>query len=480
MKLKHSAVAGSFYPADPEQLSKLCLDLLASNPCPGDKPNAIIVPHAGFIYSGRIAALAYNRLQPYLNDIKRIFIFGPAHREGFDYLAALDASLWRTPLGDVHLDRDYTKRLVDKGWLQYFDKAHQQEHSLEVQLPLLQSIGLQDIPIIPIVVGRAPAEKSAALMQLLLEDEHNLLVISSDLSHFQPSLQAEQTDRNTIAKITALDSDISPRQACGCYPLNALLQVAEKMQRRVEALGYCHSGDSNGNKDSVVGYSAFALTARYSPPRKSLCSKSVDEFIPKQSKQYTATQKIEMLTIARQAIQQAFSNNNRAPKSQLQQADYLQPERSCFVSLKAPGKKNPNQMQLRGCIGNLKPRGSLFQSIRRNANLAAFEDHRFSPLQADELDSVVIEISILSPAKAINVKGQAELLTLLKPGVDGLILSCKTQQATFLPSVWQQLPDPQQFVAQLKIKAGLKADFWSKDMRCFIYQSINFSEQSSD
>ena len=137
-------------------------------------------------------------------------------------------------------------------------------------------------------------------------------------------------------------------------------------------------------------------------------------------------------------------------------------------------------MQLRGCIGNLKPRGSLFQSIRRNANLAAFEDHRFSPLQADELDSVVIEISILSPAKAINVKGQAELLTLLKPGVDGLILSCKTQQATFLPSVWQQLPDPQQFVAQLKIKAGLKADFWSKDMRCFIYQSINFSEQSSD
>lgn len=487
MHLKHSAVAGSFYPADPEQLNTFCLDLLAANPCLGSKPKAIIVPHAGFIYSGAIAALAFNRLQPYLADYKRIIIFGPAHREGFDYLAALNATQWRTPLGNVNLDTDYTAQLVKEGWLQYFNQAHQQEHSLEVQLPFLQCISLQNTPIIPIVVGRAPIARSVSLMQWLLKDEHNLLVISTDLSHFQPYSQAVLTDRQTISKISVFDSDISSSQACGCYPLNALLQAAQQLQLGIEPLGYCNSGDSAGNNDAVVGYAAFALTARDSALGEPSHNQQFDPSTIELTKGYSAAQKEQMLAIARQAIVQRLTENDTTAQSHLQpttlayhrlnQAAYLQRQRSCFVSLKAPAKQPPNPLQLRGCIGNLEPSGTLLESIRRNANLAAFEDHRFLPLHTDELDSLVIEICILSPAQVLKVSTEAELLTRLRPGVDGLILRCNSQQATFLPSVWQQLPDPQQFVAHLKSKAGLAADFWSQDMQCFIYQGINFSEQ---
>ncbi|EPJ48806.1 MAG: hypothetical protein OFPI_27850 [Osedax symbiont Rs2] len=455
MKTKTAAVAGTFYPSDQQQLSSLVQQQLSANPCPGPKPRALLVPHAGLVYSGSIAALAYNRVAPYLDCYRRIILLGPSHRIGFDFLAVLDAQCWRTPLGDIDLDTQYTDNLVSNSAVRYFNSAHQHEHCLEVQLPFLQMIATADINIVPIVVGSAAAKDVQQVIAQLLADEDNLIIISSDLSHFQPYQQAIETDANTRAIIDNLEPQISSAQACGCHPLNGFLANAVKLQLDSEFLGYCNSGDSGADKQAVVGYAAFAFQETFSK-----------------------VQKQQMLHFARQSIISGLETDSAA--TEILQDDYLQQLQACFVSLHINNTDAENCVaQLRGCIGNLQARDSLAQCINRNAFLAAFKDPRFAPLSRDELEKIVLEISVLTEPKPLAVASEQHLLELLRPGVDGLIIRHQEQQATFLPCVWKQLPEPALFVSQLKAKAGLSPEFWSTDMQCFIYTAINFSESQS-
>ncbi|MCJ8298215.1 MAG: AmmeMemoRadiSam system protein B [Pseudomonadales bacterium] len=453
MKLKTAAVAGLFYPDDQQQLSSLVQQHLSSNPCYGPKPRALIVPHAGIIYSGSIAALAYNRVAPYLESYSRIILLGPSHRLGFDFLAALDADSWRTPMGDITLDRTFTDSLVASNTaVRYFNDGHQQEHCLEVQLPFLQLIARADIAIVPIVVGSAPAKDIQQVIAQLLADEDNLIIISSDLSHFHPYQQAIEIDRNTRAFIEDLQPQIRSAQACGCHPLNGFLANAGALQLHCDFLGYCNSGDSGADKESVVGYGAFAFQELFS-----------------------STQKQQMLQVARQSIICGLETQS-AVTEPLQQ-DYLQELQACFVSLHInDSDTEDSERELRGCIGNLQARDSLGECINRNAFLAAFKDPRFAPLSQGELAKIEIEISVLTEPKQLAVASQQELLQLLRPGIDGLMIRHQKQQATFLPSVWEQLPEPQLFVSQLKAKAGFSPDYWPTDMQCFIYRAINFCE----
>ena len=453
MKLKTAAVAGSFYPDDQQQLFSLVQRQLAANPCPGPKPRAMVVPHAGLIYSGSIAALAYNRVAPYLQSYRRIILLGPSHRVPFDFIAALDAKRWRTPLGDIDLDCEYTEKLVSSSAVRYYNSAHLHEHCLEVQLPFLQLIATADISIVPIVVGSAPAKEVQQVIAQLLADADNLIIISSDLSHFHPYQQAIEIDSDTRACIEGLQAKIQSTQACGCYPLNGLLANAVDLQLHCEFLGYCNSGDSGAGKEAVVGYAAFAFQEAFSQ-----------------------VQKQQMLHLARQSIISGL--DTQSPATQMLQENYLQQLQACFVSLHINDTETENSPgELRGCIGNLQARDSLAECINRNAFLAAFKDPRFAPLSRDELDKIVIEISVLTEPKQLSVNCEQQLLELLRPGIDGLIIRHQQQQATFLPSVWEQLPDPALFVGQLKAKAGFDSDFWHSDMQCFIYTAIIFSEQ---
>ncbi len=463
MTIKTCAVAGSFYSNESTQLSNQIDQLLEHNPCSGDQPSVLIVPHAAPVYSGKIAALAYNLIKPYLHHYKRIVILGPAHRVAFNYHAALNATQWHTPLGAINIDKAYNDQLIEQGHMQYFDQAHAQEHSLEVQLPFLQSVGLAEIPIVPIVIGRAANQQSCALMDALLKDKDNCVIISSDMSHFKNYQQAVDYDRLTIETINNMQPLSSAEQACGCYPINALLNGDMQQSLEAKLLGYCNSGDTGGDKNRVVGYAAFA-------------------FYPK----FNAQRKQQMLALARYEITKAFNVDDGLLASQLNtcgdlQAQYLQQPLACFVTLNilsAPSDpSNTSCKTLRGCIGNLQANGTLVQSIQRNATLAAFKDHRFTPLAEHELADICIEISLLTPAKPMSVNSHDALINQLQPHRDGLILKCAHHQATFLPSVWEQLPDPQQFVKHLKVKAGLAEDFWSDDMKCYRYQAIKFSER---
>ncbi|MDO6564217.1 AmmeMemoRadiSam system protein B [Amphritea sp. 1_MG-2023] len=258
MKMKQAAVAGMFYPQAPDELALLIQQLLANNPQSGPQPVAIQVPHAGLIYSGGIAARAYNRIRPYLTQWHRVVLLGPAHRLPLQGMAVLSAARWQTPLGEIEIDTQLSATLQQEGWLSVNDQAHAQEHCLEVQLPFLQRIQSQ-LPILPILVGQTPLAAVESLIARVLAEAHTLLLVSSDLSHFHPYAQAQQLDRATLVSIERLSCDIQPSQACGCYALNGLLAYAAQQGLKAELLGYCNSGDTAGDRQRVVGYSAYAF-----------------------------------------------------------------------------------------------------------------------------------------------------------------------------------------------------------------------------
>ena len=258
MRIKQPAVAGMFYPDDPRQLRELVSKLLQENPQQGGLPKAILVPHAGLVYSGGIAARAYNRIKPWLSHIKRIVMLGPSHRVALRGMAVMDADAWHTPLGDIGLDTSSTKTLVEQGLVGFVNQAHAQEHCLEVQLPFLQLLH-GDFELLPVVVGQASADQVAALIEEVCKQEDTLVLISSDLSHFHTYDEARQIDLNTMNLISERRSNIQPQQACGCYALNGLLRYAEQNNWQAEQLAYCNSGDTAGDHSRVVGYTAYAF-----------------------------------------------------------------------------------------------------------------------------------------------------------------------------------------------------------------------------
>lgn len=254
------AVAGSFYPADARQLHTLIHSLLREEQsASGSCPKAIIVPHAGYIYSGAIAASAYAHVAIGRDTIRRVVLLGPAHRVGFHGLALSSADYFSTPLGSVTLDRPASATLLTLPGVQILDKAHAQEHSLEVQLPFLQEV-LQDFSIVPIVVGDAPAEAVAQVIERLWGGAETLVVISSDLSHYQDYASAKQQDFATSQAIENLHPEaIAYHDACGRLPINGLLLVAKKLGLTVTPYDLRNSGDTAGDRDRVVGYGAYGF-----------------------------------------------------------------------------------------------------------------------------------------------------------------------------------------------------------------------------
>ena len=248
--VREPAVAGMFYPADPEELRRMLagfLDRVAPTSLP--PPKAIIVPHAGYIYSGPVAATAYARLRP--AGITRVVLIGPSHRVFLYGLATSSADVWRTPLGDVPLEAF--------GFIPVNDAAHALEHSLEVQLPFLQTV-LEDFLLVPFVAGDATKEEVADVLAALWGGPETLIVISSDLSHYESYGQAGKKDRATAQAIVDLDTcGLGSDTACGLSPINGLVYLARQKGMRAELLDLRSSGDTAGPRDSVVGYGAFAF-----------------------------------------------------------------------------------------------------------------------------------------------------------------------------------------------------------------------------
>lgn len=257
--IRPPAVAGAFYPGNPRILAADVRQMLGDvHPAPGRQPKALIVPHAGYIYSGPTAAAAYARLAPWKDRISRVILLGPTHRVPVRGLAAPATDAFATPLGNIPIDRTALAGLGDLPQVVVSDTAHALEHSLEVHLPFLQTV-LGDFTLVPLAVGHAPPAAVAEVLERLWGGAETLIVVSSDLSHFLPYAAAQEADAGTCARILHLDTDIDPEEACGAYPINGLLLAARRHGLRPLLVDQCNSGDTAGDKSRVVGYGAFAF-----------------------------------------------------------------------------------------------------------------------------------------------------------------------------------------------------------------------------
>jgi len=260
--VRPAAVAGMFYPGTPTVLSAAVQTYLAdagSMQATRDPlPKALIVPHAGYVYSGPVAAPAYRRIAAGRASVRRVILLGPVHRVPIRGLALPAAQAFATPLGTVEVDAEAAARALDLPQVQVSDAAHALEHSLEVQLPFLQTV-LDDFKIVPLAVGDATAEEVGEVIDRLWGGSETLIVVSSDLSHYHPYAAARQIDRGTATAILALDASIDHEQACGATPINGFALCARRHHLKPELLDLRNSGDTAGDKSRVVGYAAFAF-----------------------------------------------------------------------------------------------------------------------------------------------------------------------------------------------------------------------------
>lgn len=262
--VRSPAVAGMFYPADPGELAHDVQQLLAQVQTgtvrPFDQiPKALIVPHAGYIYSGPIAATAYATLRDAASRIRRVVLLGPTHRVAVRGLALPGADAFDTPLGRVTLDTDGVRAIAHLPQVSISPQAHALEHSLEVQLPFLQSV-LSDFTLLPLAVGMATAEEVAEVLEAVWGGDETLILISSDLSHYLPYATAQRVDKKTAQSILELRQPIAHDHACGGTPISGLIVAAQKHHLAPHLLDLRNSGDTAGSHDQVVGYAAFAFS----------------------------------------------------------------------------------------------------------------------------------------------------------------------------------------------------------------------------
>lgn len=254
--VRKPAVAGMFYPGDQGELARVVDALLAgAGQERGPAPKALIVPHAGYVYSGATAARAYARVMPVAGSISRVVMFGPAHRVPVRGLALPGATAFRTPLGDIPIGVFDASGLPQ---IEVSDRAHAQEHSLEVQLPFLQRV-LGEFELVPFVVGGASGAEVSDVVERAWGGPETLLVFSSDLSHYRPYGEAQRLDAETVDRMMAFDGPIDPRRACGAHPVNGLLLSAARRGLSSELIDLCNSGDTAGDKDRVVGYASIGV-----------------------------------------------------------------------------------------------------------------------------------------------------------------------------------------------------------------------------
>jgi hypothetical protein len=424
--VRPAAVAGMFYPGEARALAAELDDLLGSVEHSAPRlgyPKALVVPHAGYLYSGGVAARAYDELAAARGSVRRVVLLGPTHRVAVRGLAVPSAQAFATPLGQVRIDREAIAGVRDLPQVVLSDAAHALEHSLEVQLPFLQEV-LGDFALVPFAVGAASVGEVAQVLERLWGGPETLVVVSTDMSHYHAYEQARAIDGATIERIAGFATDIDHEEACGATPLNGLLHFSRQKKLSLKLLSACNSGDTAGGKDRVVGYSSFGL---YEGGEVAL-----DE-----------AGRV-LLSIARTSIENALFD--KPPAKQC--ASWLAQAGATFVTLTRAGA-------LRGCIGSLEPARALGEDVAHNALAAAFRDPRFPALGAAEWPQCRVEVSLLSTPRPLRFAGEADLLAQIREGEDGLILQADGKRATFLPQVWEGLPDKRAFLGELIRKAGL-------------------------
>lgn len=435
-KIRPSAVAGKFYTGKKEELLLQLESFSKKQKNDYDySSRAIIAPHAGYIYSGQIASNGFQYLD---KNTKNVFIIAPAHYVAVKNVALSSFEKWATPLGEIEVNQDINKELVEKFNCEFEDNAFTEEHSAEVQVPFIQHL-IPHAKIIPILTGHN-CKKIADIIDYYWQNPENAFVISSDLSHFHHTNEAKRLDNITAEMIETNNvENFDPHQACGATGVCSLVNFIAQKHYSLIRIGMVNSGDITGETSSVVGYGSWIV---YEGAK--------NDFIKKQfSKQ--------VIDICKKSISSIWDKKEVDLKDIPPVFNQLG---ACFVTLEKQGN-------LRGCIGSIIAHRPLIDDLIKNAQNSAFSDSRFSPLEKDEFKDLSIEVSLLSEPEKMSFKDEQDLLEQIKPLVDGIIVKDGPYQAVYLPSVWEQLPEKETFLKSLKIKAGLAPQHFSNTFEGF-------------
>ena len=484
ISVRQPAVAGMFYPGEKGVLEEKIKSFLDKVRPPSQKEGllqVLIVPHAGYDYSGQVAGWGFKQLEG--QDYPTVVLLGSSHGAYFQGAVIDENDAWETSLGQVEIDKDLSQKIIDGvDGVSFSSQAHNQEHSLEVELPFLQSV-LSDFKIIPILFGQTDDILLERLASVLSENitTDTLVVISTDLSHYPSYETANQVDQATINSVLtgdpeAFEATISAQMekghtgldtcACGEKTVKVGMMLAQKLgEGKWELIKYANSGDVNiGDKNRVVGYAAIGFWITSDGDRlersESHDSSEVEEF--------TKTQQEKLLEIARETLEN-YLRDKKIPDFEIKNEE-LEQKLGAFVTLKKDGN-------LRGCIGQIEPSDDpLWQVVRRMAIEAATKDIRFPAVKAEELEDIEIEISVLTKPEKISDPNKIEL------GKHGVIIRKGQRGGVFLPQVATENNwDLDTFMAELcSQKAGLPWDCWKKgEVDIYTFAAQVFEEEKT-
>lgn len=440
-------VAGSWYPGDRTRLNATVaayLDKAERRSLPG-RVRAVIVPHAGYAYSGQVDADGFKQID---SSYRTVILLGTSHHYPLEGLEVTNYTDYETPLGLVKVSAK-TKDLFKSGMARNIPEADAKEHSIEIELPFLQEM-LGQFELMPIIVGMVDANEFLQVLNKQIDDE-TLVVVSVDLSHYHPYDDALKLDNATINNIMHLDSNaIFSREIDSEWAVSTLLLLAKQNGWTPHLVKYTNSGDVSGDKSSVVGYAAIAFTENQG------LSSDEQEFL---------------LQLARKTLESYVTDKKVPVLDEQKLPSSLTREQGCFVTLNKQGR-------LRGCIGHILPQEALYKCVIDNAVNAAVHDSRFNPVASDELKDIKVEISVLTIPKQLQFSSGDDLKNKLVALRDGVVLNSGWHQSTYLPQVWEDLPDKEDFLSTLCEKGGANANCWKDTSTAvYTYQAQVFAEK---
>jgi AmmeMemoRadiSam system protein B/AmmeMemoRadiSam system protein A len=466
-EVRRPAVAGSFYPSDPQTLSREVRDFFSRVPREkvGGEIVALVSPHAGYIYSGQVAAYAFKLVEGMKYDA--VVVVAPSHRAYFHGASVYDRGGYETPLGLLPVDKGLCQKLKEESNLIHFvAQAHAQEHSLEVQLPFLQE-ALGQFHLVPIVIGDQSYRTCEAVGKAIAratQGKKVLLVASTDLSHFHSYDEAVKLDNVILEDLRAFDpkrlaEDLNSGkgEACGGGPvLAAMIAAQERGANGAQVLKYLNSGDVTGDRSSVVGYGAATFVKNPQAVEKEMGRKKAGISLG-----LTEDEKKTLRQMAYSAIEGRLRGQKPARPGALSKT--LMENRGAFVSLHKRG-------ELRGCIGQIQPSKPLCQTVQEMAMAAAFNDPRFEPLTSAELQDIDLEISVLTPLQRVKDPKEIEI------GKHGLYIKRGFYSGLLLPQVATQFNwDRTTFLEETCRKAGLPRHAWKeKDVEIYLFSADIF------
>lgn len=465
--IREPAVAGLFYSADRNRLDKDIAHYLGNaDEVKNPRPRILIVPHAGYQYSGTVAAKAYALLRPYAKDIKNVVIVGPSHYEHIYGLALPDYDSFKTPLGIIPINKQISQELIkDNDFISYSAKAHSKEHSIEVQLPFLQKV-LDNFSIIPIAYGEVEPEKIASALEPLLKRKDTIIIFSADLSHYYNYEHAQSMDEHTAEMIENNDPDLGYDSSCGATGINAALIISKDTNLYPETIDLKNSGDTAGDKSRVVGYGAWSFTDNKEQKLVGI------DYELNNLQDFADLYQNELREIVQIALEEAVGRNKIYKPSRASYSEHMFDKGASFVTLTQNG-------ELRGCVGTVVPKEAIALNVAKSAYSAALEDARFNKLTSEELSRLDFSISLLTGLERIRFLDEDDLISKIDANVDGLVMVDGNRTGLFLPSVWKQLPDKKDFLQGLKIKTGLSPNYWSNKIIIYRFKTVEIKKNAN-